>query len=716
MAVLQKIRSKGALLLIIVGVGLFAFIGEEFVRSIGTAANERKNVAGEVYGDKISSQDFQELLEQYEEAVKFLSGKTSLSEEETAQAVDAVWQSYVNFQLVSHECEKLGLTVTDAEVQDVLKDGSNQMLARTPFTNQQGRFDVTVLKQFLTEYDKLKTSTNPQEQQYVEQYKKIFNYWKFVEKTLREGLLQQKYQILLASTVLSNPVEAKMNFEATVGKANLMLASYPLTLIADNAVKITDEDLKKKYEETKEDYRQLEETRDIKYVTFKVKASVKDKAELNKEMKTFAEKIRTTDDMSGLVRMSNSLVSYNNIPITKNALPQDIQGKLDSMSVGTIAGPYYQASDNTDNIIKLISKVEAPDSVEIRTIQVAAATPEQAHKSADSIFSAIKAGADFEALAKKYNQKGEKQWIVSNQYEQGTIDEDNAKMLNAANTMQPNEVQNISFMQGNIVMQVTDRKAMTTKYNVAVIKRAVQFSKETYSKAYNNFSRFVSLSKNIQQLEKNAPKFGYTVQTRQDLQSNEHYVANVTRTKEAMRWIYNEDTNPGDLSPLYECGDNDNLMIVELDKIHKKGYRSLDDVKDLVRADVLREKKAEILASKLAGVKSIAAAKAVPGAVVDSLNAVTFNGTSFIRATGATEPRVNGSVWRKKANQFVGPIKGNSGVYLYQVLNITTDKNLKYNEAEQENSARTIHMRNMSQFGTDLYLDGKVVDHRYLFF
>ena len=540
MAVLQKIRGKGVLLLIIVGIGLFAFIGEELVRSIGTAENQRRQVVGEVYGETISSQEFQDLLTQYEEALKFMRGTSSLSEEETTQAQDQVWQMYVNYKLIKHEADKLGLTVTDKELQDVLAAGDHPMLQQTPFVNQQThRFDANMLKNFLTEYEKMQTSQQEIPEQYREQYTNIYNYWKFVEKTLRESLLEQKYQILLSATILSNPVEAKMAYEGITKSANLQLVSLPYTLVSDNQVKITDADLQKKYEENKELYRQEVESRDIKYVSVAVKASAKDKADLDREMATYAQKVNQTQDLTGLVRMSNSVIAYNNIPVTKSALPVDIQQQLDSISVGTLKGPYYEPSDNSDNIIKLVSKMQAPDSVQVRMIQVGGATAEAAHKSADSIYAAIKGGAPFDSIAKRYKQQAQKQWLVSNQYENGQIDEDNAKMLNAVNEMATGEIRNMEFAQGNIILQVTDRRAMTTKYNVAVIKRPVTFSKDTYTKAYNNFSRYLSMSPTLADLQKNAPKFGYTVETREDLYSNEHYVANVTNTRDATVYTRN---------------------------------------------------------------------------------------------------------------------------------------------------------------------------------
>ena len=715
MAALQTIRSKGSLLLIIIGIGLFAFIAEEFVRSIQTTANEKRQLAGSVCGNKINSQEFQQMVEQYKDALKFLRGETHFNDFESAQAEDYVWQSYVNYQLISKECDKLGLTVTDKELQDFLADGTSPMLQQTPFVNQQKRFDVAMLKNFLTEYEKMQTNTSQVPQQYIEQYTAIYKYWKFVEKTLRENMLEQKFQILLAASILSNPVEAKMYYEDNTKNSDILLAAFPYRNVKDDAIKVTDADLKAKYEETKEKYRQYVESRDIRFVAFTVEASEKDKQALNEEMDKFAQKMAETKDLTGLVRMSNSQVLYNNLWITKNALPADIQGKLDSISVGEMKGPYYEASDNTNNIIKLIAKTQAPDSIECRMIQVGGATLEATRKSADSIYTALKNGASFDSVAKKYNQNAAKQWLVSNQYENTATDENNTNLLNTLNTMALNEIKNIEFEQGNIIVEVTDRKAMTTKYNLAVIKRPVTFSKETYSKAYNKFSHYLATSTTMEALEKNAPKNGYQYQANMETYSNGHFINNIPNTKEALRWVFNEDTKTGDISPLYECGDNNTLLVVALNKIHKEGYLPLEDVKSLVENEVKKDKRAEYLLKQYGNLKSVEEA-GQKGAAIDTLKGITFNGNTFVPTVGSTDLAINGSVANKKANQFVGPVKGGAAVYYYKVLDVKQDKAVPYKETDQMNMARSQHMRNLQTFGNDLFIKGKVIDKRYLFF
>ena len=263
MAALGKIRSRGLILICIIGFGLFAFIAEELFRSCESSRNDQRQQVGEVLGEKISVQDFQKLLDEYQEVIKMQQGTETLSEEQLNQVKDMVWNTYVQSKLVEKEAKELGLTVTDTELQDVLKAGTNPMLLQTPFVNQQtGRFDAASLQKFLADFKANKAAVNPQMQ---EQYQKIYNYWTFIEKTLRQQLLAQKYQGLLAHCFLSNPVEAKMAFEDENQESQINLAAFPYSDIADNKVTVEESDLKAKYDQLKARFYQPMESRDIKY-------------------------------------------------------------------------------------------------------------------------------------------------------------------------------------------------------------------------------------------------------------------------------------------------------------------------------------------------------------------------------------------------------------------------------------------------------------------
>ncbi len=716
MAALGTIRKRGVILVCIISFGLFAFIAEEAFRSCDSAKNNERQQIGEVFGEKISVQEFQKLVDEYTEVIKMQQGQDNLPEEQMNQVKDMVWNSYIQNKIVAHEAEKLGLTVTDAELQDILKTGTNPMLAQTPFVNQQtGRFDVSALQKFLADYKTQKANPSANAQM-MDQYTKIYNYWSFIEKTLRQQTLAQKYQSLLAHCFLSNPVEAKMAFKEENEESKIQLAAFPYSDIQDDKVKVVESDLKAKYDEMKARFKQPVESRDIKFVDIQVEASQADRAALNKEFAGYYTQLAAAADPTEVVRKSASTVAYLGIPVGKDAFPSDIAATLDSMAVGATTAVKANKADNTLNIVKLVNKQQLPDSIQYRVIQVAAASVAEAKTKADSIQGAISGGADFEAIAKKYGQTGEKAWMTTRQYEFAqSMDKDNKAFINALNTQAVNATSQLQLGQGYVILQVCDRKAMIEKYTAAVIKKNIDFSQDTYRTAYNKFSSFVSANQTADEIVKNAAKSGYKVQDLKDITTATHYVANIHSTREALKWIF--EAKEGSVSPMYECGNNDHLLVVVLDKINRIGFRGLDDpqVKEMVKAEVIKDKKAEMIEAKLNGVKNIAAAKS-KGAKVSEVNQITFAAPVFVASAGASEPALSGAVSATKKGAFSAhPVKGNAGVYLFLVTN-KSNRSVKFNEKAQEQKCRQKSMQYAGNFMNELYLNANVVDNRYLFF
>lgn len=716
MATLQKIRSKGPLLMIVVGLALFAFIAEEFFRSMQSASAESKQRVGEIYGESLSYQDFQTLVDEYSEVVKLTRGVNSLDGEELTQIRDQVWNTFVQNKLIEHEAEKLGLTVTDAELQAIINSGQSQYLMQTPFRNEKtGAFDVNMLKKFLTDYDNMKKNPSQMPAEYIQYYESMYKMWQFIEKSIKQEALVNKYQSLLAHSVISNPVSAKMNFEGRVNESELLLASVPFTTISDSTVKVEDADLTAKYEEMKENFKQMSESRDFKYISVKVRASEKDKAELKKEMDEVSKQLTEGGNIAKIVRESGSLVNYSEIPVGKAVLPGDIALQLDTMPLNKVVGPYYNPGDQTYNVVKLMNRVSAPDSIQYRQIQIAGADEATNAKTADSIMTALNNGTPFDSIAKKYGQTGEKVWITSRNYEGATMGPEDLKYIKAVTNGSVNELQNLKISQANVILQVTDRRAMKTKFDVAIVKCPVTFSNETYSKAYNDFSQFLAANPTLKDMEANAAKAGYQLMTQKDMISNQHTIAGINNTNEALRWLFNEDTEVNSVSKMYECGNNDNMLVIALTGINPAGYRSKESVKEILTRAVINDKKAKQISDKMASWKSVNDAKQMAGAVVDTVKHVTFNSPVFVSATGNNEPAINGAADKATKGQFKSGIKGMAGVYAFQVLNKTKGQE-KMDVKNEENMLNSKNMRGMGQFIMDLYNKAEVMDHRYLFY
>jgi len=696
MATLQKIRNKGPLLVIVIGLALFAFIASDAWRAF--QPHQTKQDVGEVNGKVISAQEYQSMVDEYTKVQEKLYGRNT-NDDELTQAKDFIWESYIQYTLIENEAKKLGLTVTDAEIKALIKEGTSPILNQTPFINPQTRrFDKEIMDYFVQQ-------GNP------EDVSLIMNY---TENQLKRALLVNKFQNLLMKSVISNPIEAEYSFNARTNQSDLLLAALPYSSVADSTITISSSEIKDLYKKKKEQFKNAVETRDIKYIDVQITPSEADRRAVFNDVTEYSNELaKTENEFASFIRSTGSTVPFLDLPVTKAALPTDIANRLDSVAIGEIYGPFYNQADDSYNAFKVLSKQLAPDSIQFRQIQVIAATPEATRTLADSINNAIKDGSDFVELAKKYGQTGESNWTASRNYETAQMDANYLKVFNALNTLAPKGTANIEFGQGNLIVQVVDRKAMTNKYKVAVVKRPVEFSKETYTKAYNDFSQFVASNGTLDKLVKNAEENGYRLLERNEFMSNEHTVCGIRGTRDALRWIF--DAKKNEVSPLYDCGNNDHLLVVAVSDINEEGYRPVEKVAEMLRAEILRDKKAEILTNQIKEAKSFDEVKSMTNVVTDSVKHVTFSAPTYVSMTHSSEPVLGGEVMKVGKNRLSTPVKGNGGVFVFQVYN-REKTNDTFEPKTEEANMSNMNMRFVSRFINDLYLKSEVKDTRYLFF
>lgn len=722
MAAIQKIRSKGKLLLCVIGVAMLAFILETAFQVLGGRGEGPSTTEGSVNGNKLSQKEYNEWVDNYKNYLVInnqISAEQKNDDEISARIKDDVWSQWVSNQLIETECQKLGIEVSDKEFEDAILAGAHPVLAGSGFVNAQGQFDITQMQNFMQQYDEI--MSNPQAAMYQEQAEMIYKNWQFVKELLRRQMLAEKYQTLVASMIVSNPISAKAGYEARMAQTDIQMAALPYSTIMDSEVTVSDAELDAKYQEIKKLYKLSEETRDIKYIDVTVTPSPEDTAYNYNAMLEAYNKLAGGANAANIARSMRSRVNYNGVAVSKGSLPYDVQNRLETMAVGEMTSPYYYSGDNTYNIIKLNDVVQAPDSIEYHVIAFAAQDVNSVKATiqrADSALTVIKGGVPFDTIAKQNNQPATKDWMVTAQYENAQLADLDKKIVNTLQSTAKGEVKKIETEMGALLLEVTDRRNTITKYDVVVVKTENQFYPQTSNKTKNALSEFLAKNGNdITKMEQNPE--GYIIRNQQYVTSAAHNIGNVAKTRNVITdFVFGSSTKTGSVSPIYTCGPKqDHFVVAVVTKVRGKGYRDMSDeyVASAVRQQAINDKKAEMLQQKMAKANSIEAVAALNGAITDTIPAISLATPASVQKIGASEPALSGAASKAQAGKFVGGIKGNSAVYALQVTNKVPANAEGYNAEAEQMRQQQQNMQVVRSFIGELAEKISVHDYRYKF-
>ena len=663
MAILGKIRSKGVMLMLIVGLALFAFIIGDALTQGSTYFNKSREVVGEIAGEKINISEFQASIDQLTDVYKIETGQSNFDEEMTAQIRASVWESMVNEKILFAEAKKLGLSVGKEELSDRLI-GNNihpLVMQRRAFAGENGQFSRSALLNFLNSLET--TPENDDMRQQIEQAKA---YWKFWENNVKLSILQEKYNALMAKTVTANSLDAKSEYAAAKRIVDVNYVVQPYFTVPDADVKVSQSEIKDRYNKMKEQFK-MEANRSIKYVVFQVKASPEDYKKAQTEMNTLSAEFTTTADVAGFVN-KNSEVRYDGKPYSEATVPANLKAFAFGSPAGSVYGPVFENEAYTMARVVETGIVEA-DSVKLRHIFLAKSDESKT----DSLIAAISSGANFAELAAKYSavkqtaaNGGEIGWIVDGiqGLDKEIITKSFASAINGVFTSK-NE-------QGTQIFQVTEKTAPKRKVKLAVFQINVSPSNVTVSKIYNDAKQFAA-ELSGDEFDKKAKAKNVIVRTANDLLSSTEKVADLAQSRQVVRWAF--ENKKGEVSDVYDC--DNNFVVATVTEVNEKGYRSIEKVTDQLKALVMQDKKAEKLIEKLKAqltkTPSLESLATALGTDVKSAPAVSFSAYQF--GVAGFEPAVVGKASILPVNKISSPVKGNAGVYVLLPMNAKENPN-----------------------------------------
>ena len=676
MATLEKIRSKAGLLVLVVGLALFAFIIGDFLNSGSTYFRQTQERVGEINGEVISIHDYQARVDEMTEMYKMQTGSTSLPEEYLTQIRQSVFDAMVQDIVLGEETEKIGMEVSPEELFDMVQgENISPMIQQMQmFVNPQtGAFDRNALLNFLKTIDNDNIASMPAEQQ--DQLIKARNFWLFWEKNIKRQRLEQKFTTLLAKAVSANKLDAKESFDENAKNANIVYAMQSYASIPDSTIEVSKSEIEKLYNQRKDLYKQ-KETKVIKYLSVDIRPSQEDYNNAQQDIESLKSEFTTSQNVADIVN-ENSEVPYMDVFFTDKAFDPELKQFATTAEVGAVYGPVFE--NDKYRMFKLVAKTTAPDSVKVSHIMLAGQTEERTKVLADSLMNEIKGGADFAELAKKFSADqaaengGELGWFTEATALRGV----NEEFKNAIFSTPVNQVSVVKSMYGTHLVKVTEKTADVAKYKVADIDMTVSPSSKTYSNIYNELNQFISKNRDIAKLDTAAKSAGYNVISNVSITPDNQVLGSIKSSRPVIRWAFQNEN--GSVSEIFEC--DDKFVIAAIEKSILKGYTPIEVVAPSLKAELAAQKKGDKIVADLTA-KNLTSLDAYAQAMntsVDSVKFVSF-GTRRISGIGV-EPNMNAAVSLAKVDQLSAPVKGNNGVYVFKVIAENTDSK-EYNEAD----------------------------------
>lgn len=711
MATLQKIRDKGILLVTVIGVALLAFILGDLLTSGNTLFAKSKDKAFSVNGKVVSTQEYANRITEWEEFQKMISGQTSLDEATTQQIREAVYDQMVREIILDNQTSKLGISVSKAELNDLVHGESiSPLLQSLPFfiNPETGVFDREGLIQFLATVNGPDQSAMPEERAMIQQYK---NVWLFIENMVKYQRLQEKYDLLLSSSIMVNDNEAKTSFDLSQQSSDIAYAVKNYFAIPDSVVSVSAQEVKSFYDKNKSSFKMDVPLAKISYFTKEIVPSEEDFAEIEVLANEAYEKLLETNNIASVVA-DYSDIPYRDIYVSAALLDDRQKSFIETASISDVEGP--QKEGNSFNIYKLIDKTQAPDSVHLRMMAIPDATvmgqDSIVTNFVDSIFNELTSGKSFAEVANSLNPQangGDIGWA-----REIDLFSAGADLVKAAFSAPIGEPFKIKLPGQQMILQVEERTAPVTKYKLATVSIPVLVSEKTSNNIDNELNQLVSepnISKNFSEL---ASEKGYFVMPNTSVSANDFSLMNIPNSRQVVTWAVNEKK----MGTVKKFDLSNTRIIARVDQVYPAGTAPLSELESTIKSRLINEKKAETIIADLSAknISSLDAFANEMDAVVDTVKFVNFT-TQNISGLGF-EPTINAAAAYAAENAIVGPVKGNMGVYVLSVTNRTKNDD-KYDATAQKNimQSNNAYMLQMQSFAT-LKEKLKVEDNRYVFF
>ena len=697
MAVLEKIRVKlGVLITVLIAVALLSFIIDPTTLETTLSYFSSKYDVGKIDGKKVRYNEFQQQVDYYTNIYTLTSGSQSVSEDAMQAINETAWQNLISQWYVIPEMRKAGINVGDDELIDLSqgKEISPVLSSDPVFLDASGNFSRDKLMEFIHAIPG-DASGN------------LAQYWSFLQQNMTSQQYFTKYTSLLTGSDVLTPVELRRQIEENNTSSDVEFVLMPFGFDTDSTIQVSTKEIENYYNAHKENYRQRA-SRDVEFVAYEVVPSEADIQSAKNDIDGLFEEFSTTDNLKSFLSL-NSDTPLQDYYFKEGELASQFP-EVDEFAFSRNPGvmPVFQ-KDNTFYAVRVNDEKEMADSAYVRHILLSF----DAGELADSLINVLNHGGDFAALASEYSldqnpnvaNPGDIGWMTQTAMIPGMQD---------VLTMRPGAIAKMETDYGLHIVSVTDRTAPMKKVQLAILSKEALPSKETFQDFYAQANDLASRCEGkIENFDAITLEEELPVVPANNVLESARQLSRYEDVREVIRWIYDDKTKVGDVSPIITVN-NDIFFVVALKDIREDGYAPVNNVAASIRYILTNQKRAEKVkgevAAKIQGLTDMNSIAEALGQTVSTKEGVTFGSMT----STSTEPAFVGAVAGAEPGVISGPVAGNVGVYVFNVLNRETGA--FYTEDDAKIRAAQVEAYQINNLSSIFNKRGKIVDNRARFF
>jgi peptidyl-prolyl cis-trans isomerase D len=706
MAIVNKIRERSGIAVAVIAVALLLFIvgGDIFSNPNNSLFGSSNNKIGEINGTGIDYQQFMSLVDAQKQQFE-ANGQRAATEQDIAQMREQVWEKLIVENVYMEEFEKLGITVTEDELRELVQGTKNMHpYVKQQFSDQAGNFNQAQHAEFIRSYT---NNTMPEAQKIM---------WNNFKRELKLIRMREKYSNLLNKSSFITTAEAKAEYLAQTEKASGKLLYVPFYSIQDSTIKVEDSEIKDYYSKHKEEYTPFD-SRSISYVSFPLIPTKDDSAALNTEIRNLAKGLAAATDAQAYASANTDIRT----PYLKsgNEISVELKAALANTIVGALVGPFKEG--NTYSIHKYegtsldsLYTVRASHILIRSDSTMSDSAQAKARTTALDVLSQVKAGGDFASLARQYGTDGTAQQggdLGSFQNNGAMVKPFESAIFGFSGTgVLPNLVVT-DF--GFHIVKVTEAKS-NLKYKLATINKELQVGEATSNQVYQKADNLRASCKKIADLEAAVKKDNSLILlTAENITPQSTNVNTIQNARELVLWSYGKDAEIGELADrVFVLGDN--YIVAALKSASDKEDPTAMDFKEPILAKIRNEKKAEKILGKLGtaqGNLEAISKKYGAGALVENVTDINF--FSGMLNSAGFDPIALGKLFGQKAGKRTKPFAGETGVFIIETTNKVAAPAIQDYKTFKDQLAQRIGLGRNGYIGEQIIRENaKIVDNR----